>query len=76
MWQQSKGVALMNIFLKRDRENNKVLKSCPKHSFDIDIRKDRVAERSWRCSNCGGDIDNLRKYWFEKGLEHGEINHS
>ncbi len=53
--------------------NNNVLEECSRHSFDIDISK-RVADKRWKCSNCGGELDDSRKSWYEKGLEHGKRN--
>lgn len=52
--------------------NSDILKACSRHSFDIDLNKERVAGKRWKCSNCGGEVDEIKKSWYEKGLEHGE----
>jgi Zn finger protein HypA/HybF involved in hydrogenase expression len=27
----------------------------------------------WRCSKCGGRVESLHKFWYEKGVHHGKI---
>ncbi|MDO6355294.1 hypothetical protein Q3V94_09500 [Caloramator sp. CAR-1] len=55
-------------------ENQNKLKSCSRHDFSIDITADRALGKRYRCSNCGGEVDSIEKYWYEKGLEHSSMS--
>ena len=46
--------------------NNKKLKSCKHHSFDIEKNK------AWICSHCKGQVSASSKLWYERGLEHAK----
>lgn len=53
------------------KENSNKLNSCSRHDFSIDTTPDKKFGKRYKCVNCGGEIDSIEKYWYEKGLEHG-----
>lgn len=54
-------------------ENDKLLKSCLLHSFDIDLSPDRKIGKRWKCSKCNGEVDSMAKLWYERGLMHARL---
>lgn len=57
--------------LSKAMENEKRLGSCKVHDFSIDVTPEKVMGKRWKCSKCLGETDNISKYWYNKGLEHG-----
>lgn len=48
-------------------ENTKRLASCVKpHDFSIELESNR-----WQCSKCKGEVDEVKKLWYQKGILHG-----
>lgn len=57
--------------MEKVKENDKRLKECdPPHDFSIALTLSPRLKK-WKCSKCKGEIDNIYKCWYEKGLEHG-----
>lgn len=52
------------------RENHKKLASCKLHDFSIDLTPGKPWGNRYQCVNCGGEVDDTRKEWYEKGLKH------
>lgn len=52
------------------KANRQTLDSCNCHDFSTDLNPDKIFNKKWKCSNCGGVVDNQEKYWYEKGFEH------
>lgn len=63
------------ILMRLIKENTKRLESCTLHSFDIDIFPDLLVGKKWQCSNCHGEVDSVKKLWYEEGLAHGRVLH-
>lgn len=52
------------------KENIKKLDSCSgPHDF-VPIDPDIKLSRQWRCTTCGGKIDNVARIWYERGRSH------
>ncbi|MEK4883650.1 hypothetical protein NST81_02815 [Bacillus sp. FSL W8-0223] len=60
--------------VKQVIENEKRLKSCTRHRFAKDLTPDKPWGKRWKCVNCGGEVDNTAKNWYEKGLEHAGVD--
>jgi hypothetical protein len=58
------------------KANRKLLDSCERHDFSIIVGGSSKAVSRWQCSRCKGEIDQLHKYWYEKGVEHGSNSKS
>ena len=52
------------------KENQRTLESCSDHDFSIDLTKDKVIDKKYRCSRCGGVIGGVSRMWYLKGREH------
>lgn len=61
----------MDDLMKSVIANNKLLNSCSRHSFDIDLLPERLMGKRWRCSKSNGEVDSTAKMWYEDGLKHG-----
>lgn len=64
-------MVLHNEIMKQVIENNKKLKSCDAHVFEIDQTPERKIGKTWECSNCHGTVDSMAKAWYERGFQHG-----
>lgn len=54
------------------KNNHRRLDSCPgPHDFSIVERQTGQLIRSWKCSKCGGVVEEIFKRWYTIGLEHG-----
>ena len=49
------------------KKNNKLLDSCSFHNFDIPLENGK-----YKCSNCSGIVEVIRKTWYEKGIAHAK----
>lgn len=56
------------IILARVRENHRRLEACERHDFVIPKRQIGELVRDWECTRCGGEVSNLDKSWYERGL--------
>lgn len=52
------------------QSNYKKLNTCSIHDFSIDLTPSSNIRKQYKCTNCGGCVDNLRKKWYEEGLKH------
>ena len=50
--------------------NNDLLKPCKRHSF-VDQTPDKQLGKTYKCLNCGGTVDAVKRMWYEIGLQHG-----
>ena len=52
------------------KENSKALEQCSTpHDF---VKCDNSALPKWKCTKCGGTVNNSARYWYIQGLEHGK----
>jgi hypothetical protein len=58
--------------IERVRRNYRILDTCFRHDFSIDLRPDTMVGKRWKCANCSGEVDSIRKDWYEMGLHHGQ----
>jgi len=52
-------------------ENYNVLRTCNLHNFSIDLSPEKQLGKTYRCQNCGGEVDGVKRLWYEIGLRHG-----
>lgn len=52
------------------KANHARLDACRLHNFAIDTTPDRPLGKKWKCTACGGVVDEIRKQWYERGLAH------
>lgn len=60
----------MHAIFTRVKENQERLRSCPRHSFDIDITPGQQISKKWACIHCKGEVDTIHKAYYEDGLKH------
>jgi len=70
----------MNV-LENVTKNLAILKECPKHGFvelesgELEtsgiLYEPRSMARRYKCLNCGGQLESITVYWYNKGLQHG-----
>jgi hypothetical protein len=52
--------------------NRALLDACAgPHDFEQHESFSGGMVRSYKCSKCGGVVESLHKFWYERGLEHG-----
>jgi len=51
--------------------NSKALEACAKPHVFVSITPERKLGGRWRCTLCGGEVEQLHRYWYERGLAHG-----
>lgn len=68
---QTKGHINYHEVIQETIKNNRKLRDCKRHDFSIDATPERQHDKTYRCSNCGGEVDAIYKHWYEIGLEHG-----
>jgi len=51
--------------------NHRKLDSCKYHEFVTDITPQKPYDKKWQCKNCLGEVGDIYKRWYEKGIEHG-----
>lgn len=62
-------------FLKLNKLNRALLDQCPGiHNFSIELSGKIPSQTRWECSICGGEIDSTAKFWYEKGVKHGQLH--
>jgi len=52
--------------------NRRKLDSCKLHKFSIDKTPNKKYDKKDECENCGGEVDSVRKMWYETGYEHAK----
>ena len=61
-----------NIWDRVD-ENIRILESCDRHNFSVQLDHPNIFRMRWKCDRCGGVVDRMAKFWYERGLEHGAV---
>jgi hypothetical protein len=52
--------------------NQHVLAACvPPHDF-VQVDPKKGIGGNYRCSKCGGEVENLHRVWYEQGLADGQ----
>lgn len=53
------------------RKNMAALDACAgPHDFSIDATPQKPLFKKWRCSKCGGVVEQQCRLWYERGLKH------
>lgn len=65
--------AEVKALLEAGRANSKKLDDCAgPHDLSVDLSGPAVIlGKRWGCAKCGGEVDGIRKLWYERGLAHG-----
>lgn len=54
------------------RDNFAALERCPgPHAFECVNPSAAPVFRTWRCRTCGGEVTEVTRRWYERGLAHG-----
>jgi len=60
---------IVKVF-EKVKANSKRLDECEgPHEFE---KQGKDIRAKYRCGKCGGELDNIKYYWYMKGLEHGK----
>jgi hypothetical protein len=55
------------------KKNHAALDGCVgPHDFRV-IDGPKKVFRDFRCTKCGGEIDAIKKHWYDEGLKHGRL---
>ena len=56
------------------KRNHAALAACVgPHDFQQVVAGHQGLLRDFRCKKCGGEIDAVKKHWYEQGLKHGRL---
>ncbi|QGF21774.1 putative sigma-factor [Bacillus phage vB_BcM_Sam46] len=62
-------ISMQNIW-EQVKENDAKLRKCQQHDFSIDLEPGSTWNKKWKCTKCGGHVQNQAKYWYEMGVTH------
>lgn len=62
----------VSVIYKNVMDNQKKLESCKRHDFSIDTVPHTTINKTWKCTQCEGNVNSSAKMWYELGFLHGE----